>query len=139
MLPSASGNGPPSQPSPDGQAFTANVFPAPSWVGRGGAVTPPTSRGQHPPLLAAEQAARGTWLCSLVSLLGRRRQAVACRDQALGPSGAAGTEAAWLRGRLESLGAGARGARGSRAGRASRGGTAPWHGRCGRGGGGSAT
>lgn len=70
-----------------------------------------------------------------------RRQARACRDQAHSHSwGHQNGGPPWLKGCLESLEAGALGARGSsRAGRAARGRTAPWPGRCGRGGRGSGT
>ena len=48
-----------------------SVFPAPPQVGGVGGITFPSARGWHPPLLAAEWAAQGTWLPGLVSLLGR--------------------------------------------------------------------
>lgn len=62
-----------------------------------------------------------------------------CGDQAHGDSGAIRPEGLlWLRGHLESLGAGVLWVcAGSRTGRASHGCTAPWPGRCARGGGGN--
>lgn len=58
-----------------------------------GAASPP-SWGQHPPLLAAEQAAQGTGLGSSVSLLSGVRPSVTAGPPEQGPR--------WLRGRLAS-------------------------------------
>lgn len=72
------------------QSFHSHSLPS-FLQARGGPLSP--SRGQHPPLLAAEQAAQGTGFGSLASLLSEKASGSGLQTSGPGTAGATRTEA----------------------------------------------